>query len=240
MKNNNNFHSIILMVFLFFISNSSYSQSSKDQEGWGSVGVGFKISDRWSFSVSEHIRYRNRISSLSNYFTQVKADYELFKDFNLGGGIRFIRDNDDVGNIQGLESHFRYQFNVGYKHDLSLFSIYYRLRYQHKKELGLSEEESKMPNEYIRFRLGVGYKLKALDIAIRFKSEFFNQIQKENPENGFNRYRFTFQTNKKFKKIGKFTMFYSFQKNFNRIALNPKGILGLKYEYNINFIKSKK
>jgi hypothetical protein len=121
----------------------------------------------------------------------LKPSYELFKDFNLGGGVRFIRENDDVGNIQGLETHFRYQFEMNYKHDLKMLTLFYRLRYQHKNELGLPEEEVNIPNEYIRFRMGLGYKLNDPGVGLRLKGELFNQIQKENLENGFNRYRLT-------------------------------------------------
>ena len=41
--------------------------------------------------------------------------YEVLKNFELGGGIRYITRNDDVGNKQGLESFFRYQFDASYK-----------------------------------------------------------------------------------------------------------------------------
>jgi hypothetical protein len=236
---NNIFYRSILIVFLVSFIQTSIAQNSSDTEGWSSIEVGFNISDKLSFSASEHLRYRNKISSLSTYFTQLETSYELFKDFNLGGGVRFIRENDDVGNIQGLETHFRYQFNVSYKHDIKMLTLFYRLRYQHKNELGIAEDDGNIPNEYIRFRLGLGYKFINPNLGIRLKGELFNQIQKENLENGFNRYRLSFETYKKFKNIGKFTLFYGFQKNFNRIELKPKAILGLKYKYSFDFTKSK-
>lgn len=226
---------LVLMVLLFSVVQKSFSQNNSDTEGWSSIEVGFNISDKLSFSVSEHLRYRNNISTMSTYFTQLETSYEVFKDFNLGGGVRFIRENDDVGNIQGLETHFRYQFNINYKHDVKILTLFYRLRYQHKNELGLPEEEDDIPNEYIRFRMGIGYKLIDPSLGLRLKGELFNQIQKENLENGFNRYRLSFETYKKFKNFGKITIFYGFQKNFNRLELKPKSIFGLKYKYSFDF-----
>ena len=222
------------LVLLFFIVQNSYAQNLSDTEGWSSIEVGLNISNKLSFSVSEHLRYRNNISTMSSYFTQLETSYEIFKDFNLGGGVRFIRKNDDVGNIQGLETHFRYQFEINYKHDLKMLTLFYRLRYQHKNELGLPKEEVNIPNEYIRFRMGLGYKLNDLGIGLRLKGELFNQIQKENLENGFNRYRLTLDTYKKFKNFGKVTLFYGFQKNFNRIELKQKSIIGIKYKYSFD------
>lgn len=224
----------LFLVLLFSTVQNSFAQNLSDTEGWSSIEVGLNISKKLSFSVSEHLRYRNKISTMSNYFTQLETSYQLFKDFNLGGGVRFIRENDDVGNIQGLETHFRYQFEINYKHDLKMLTLFYRLRYQHKNELGLPKEEVNIPNEYIRFRMGLGYKLNDLGIGLRLKGELFNQIQKENLENGFNRYRLTFDTYKKFKNFGKVTLFYGFQKNFNRIELKQKSIIGIKYKYSFD------
>ena len=215
----------LFLVLLFSTVQNSFAQNLSDTEGWSSIEVGLNISKKLSFSVSEHLRYRNKISTMSNYFTQLETSYQLFKDFNLGGGVRFIRENDDVGNIQGLETHFRYQFEINYKHDLKMLTLFYRLRYQHKNELGLPKEEVNIPNEYIRFRMGLGYKLNDLGIGLRLKGELFNQIQKENLENGFNRYRLSFETYKKFKNFGKITIFYGFQKNFNRLELKPNQFL---------------
>jgi hypothetical protein len=224
----------LFLVLLFSTVQNSFAQNLSDTEGWSSIEVGLNISKKLSFSVSEHLRYRNKISTMSNYFTQLETSYQLFKDFNLGGGVRFIRENDDVGNIQGLETHFRYQFEINYKHDLKMLTLFYRLRYQHKNELGLPKEEVNIPNEYIRFRMGLGYKLNDLGIGLRLKGELFNQIQKENLENGFNRYRLTLDTYKKFKNFGKVTLFYGFQKNFNRIELKQKSIIGIKYKYSFD------
>ena len=195
----NVFSCFVLIVLLFYVTQKSFAQNNSDTEGWSSVELGFNISNKLSFSVSEHLRYRNKISTLSTYFTQLETSYEVFKDFNLGGGVRFIRENDDVGNIQGLETHFRYQFNINYKHDVKMLTLFYRLRYQHKNELGLPEEDDDIPNEYLRFRIGVGYKLIDPSLGLKIKSELFNQIQNENSENGFNRYRLSFETYKKFK-----------------------------------------
>jgi len=83
--------------------------------------------------------------------------------------------------------------------------------------------------------MGLGYKLNDLGIGLRLKGELFNQIQKENLENGFNRYRLSFETYKKFKNFGKITIFYGFQKNFNRLELKTKSIFGLKYKYSFDF-----
>ena len=89
------------VICITFSSSLIYGQNNSDLEGWSAVELDLKASKKLSFSISEHLRYRNDISSMKNYFTQVKVNYSLFKKFSLGGGVRYITKNDDVGNIQG-------------------------------------------------------------------------------------------------------------------------------------------
>ncbi|MDA7849538.1 DUF2490 domain-containing protein [Flavobacteriaceae bacterium] len=124
-----------LLVFLLIFSNQIVAQNSDDLEGWSAVQLDVRASEKVSFSISEHLRYRNDITTVSTYFTQLEANYEVAKDFELGGGVRFIKKNDDVGKKQGIESHFRYQFDASFKHDINRMGLSYRLRYQNKNEL---------------------------------------------------------------------------------------------------------
>ena len=140
-----------LIVLILFITMPSYAQDTEDLEGWSAVELNLKATDKLFFSVSEHLRYRNDISSLKNYFTQIKVNYELFKNFELGGGVRYITNNDDVGNKQGHEYLFRYQFDAVFKQKIDRVMVSFRLRYQNKNQLGLSESEGDTPTEYTRY-----------------------------------------------------------------------------------------
>ena len=51
--------------------------------------------------------------------------YEIAKNFEIGGGVRFIKKNDDVGKKQGVESHFRYQLDASFKHDIREIGVSY-------------------------------------------------------------------------------------------------------------------
>jgi outer membrane receptor for monomeric catechols len=104
---------ILITLCLLSVSNTT-GQENQDQEGWSSVELNIKATKKISFSVSEHLRYRNDITTLKNHFTQFKVNYKIFKNFELGGGVRYITKNDDVGNIQGNKSLFRYQFDAGF------------------------------------------------------------------------------------------------------------------------------
>ena len=220
------------------------AQESNDLEGWSSVQLDIKATERLSFSAAEHLRYKNDISTLNTYFTQLETNYEIFKGFQLGAGVRFIKKNDDIGNKQGIESHFRYQIDARYKHKVNQLNLSYRFRYQNKNELGFSEEEGDIAKEQLRFMMDIGYKLKPIGIVFKLKGELFDNISKGSGSKVINRNRFTLMASKRFNKVGKFSIFYRIQETIKPqenlflpdFTTVSKRIIGLKYSYLLDFI----
>lgn len=231
------YFSFALIVFSTLSVQMTIAQNNSDLEGWSSVGLNLKATKKLSFSVSEHLRSRNDISTVKNYFTQIKANYEVLKNFELGGGIRYITRNDDVGNKQGLESFFRYQFDASYTQKINQIGVLLRLRYQNKNQLGMSEEEGDIAQEFIRTRIGLRYKIKAVKLNVRLFAEHFNQPNNSKLEHTETRTRYTLKLSRKFKKIGAFTVFYGIQENNLNQEKTNKSFLGLKYAYTIDFTK---
>lgn len=219
------------------------AQESNDLEGWSSVQLDVKATERLSFSAAEHLRYKNDISTLNTYFTQLETNYEIFKGFQLGAGVRFIKKNDDIGNKQGIESHFRYQIDARYKHKVNKLNLSYRFRYQNKNELGLSEEEGDIAKEQLRFMMDIGYKLKPIGIVFKLKGELFDNISKGSGSKVINRNRFTLMASKRFNKVGKFSIFYRIQETIKPqenlflpdFTTVSKQIIGLRYSYLLDF-----
>ena len=234
-----------LLVILLITSNMIVAQNSNDLEGWGAVQLDMRASKKMSFSISEHLRYRNDITTVSTYFTQLEASYEILKDFELGGGVRFIKKNDDVGKKQGIESHFRYQFEANFKHDINRIGLSYRLRYQNKNELGFSEDEGDIAKEQLRLLFGVDYKLLPVNIVFKLKAEFFNTFVNKTVGNKINRQRFTLSASRKFSGFGKIALFYRIQDDLHvevkktEVTVS-KAILGFKYSYLLDFRKTDK
>ena len=226
------------LICIAISSSSIYAQNNSDLEGWSAIELDLKASKKLSFSISEHLRYRNDISSMKNYFTQVKINYSLFKKLSLSGGLRYITKNDDVGNIQGNKYYFRYQFDASFNQKMvKNLVLSLRIRYQNKNQLGLSEDEGDNPIEYTRFRAGLESRLKPLKLNIKLFAELFNEHQGVDENNGFNRQRFTLKLNRKFKDIGTFGVFYALQDDTSRLVKNSKSIVGFKYTYRLNLTK---
>lgn len=231
------------LAFLLASSNLIMAQNSNDLEGWSTVQIDIEATKKMSFSISEHLRYRNDITTVSTYFTQIETGYEIAKDFEIGGGVRFIKKNDDVGKKQGIESHFRFQFDASFKHDINRMGLSYRLRYQNKNELGFSEDEGDIAKEQLRLMFGVDYKLLPVNIVFKLKTEFFNTFVNKTVGNKINRQRFTFSASRKFNKFGKISLFYRIQDDLHvkvkktEVTVS-KSILGFKYTYSLDFRKT--
>lgn len=226
-----------LILMLLLVVNSVDAQNDNDLEGWSAVELNLKATKKLSFSVAEHLRFRNEISTVKNYFTQIKVNYEILKNFELGAGVRFITKNDDVGGQQGYDPFFRYQFDAAYRHKIEKLGLFFRLRYQNKNQLGRSESEGDVAKEFIRTRFGVGYKIKPLKLTLRVFAEHFNQPTNSKIEQNETRMRYTLKLNRRFKKIGAFTVFYGIQNNSVGDVKTKKSFLGLKYAYKIDFTK---
>lgn len=223
---------ILVNIVIFTNLSNAQSQSETDWASWNTIGVEYKLNKKWSFGLEEQFRLKENFSETDEFFTQLSADYELFNNFKLGAGFRYIRQNDNTGKIQGYEDHFRFQFDATYKHKINRFNIGYRIRYQNKNELGVSSDEGDYANQNIRFKTSVEYNFKKWSFDPKFSAEIFNRFQ-EGQDNGFNKYRLTLDTDYEIKNIGKVGVYYRFEKELNVDVPDTANILGLSFIYSI-------
>jgi hypothetical protein len=228
----------ILFCFLL-ISSALFSQEEPSNFAmWNSIGVKYSPVKKLKIGIEQHLRLKENASVNDEYFTELNLAYELLKDLEIGGGARFIRENDNVGKKQGYEKHFRYNFDLSYKHDIKQFSISYRFRYQNKKEsdLPVADAEENLSKENIRLKTGIEYKIKnwPLDPEVSIET-WSNIVDVQQVRNlGLNKYRVTFGSDYDLGKFGKFGIYYRLQENINSNFTNEKTkILGLKYSYSI-------
>lgn len=222
---------IVVMLGVMFFTNMSYAQEdTSDWASWNTIGLKYKLNKKWSFGLEEQLRLKEDISVIDEFFTQMTASYKILKNFKLGAGVRYIRENDNQGNIQGYENHFRFNLDAIYKHKLDRFSLGYRLRYQNKNELGVSSDEGDYANQNIRLKTSIKYNVKNWSLDPKFSAEIFNRFQ-EGKDNGFNKYRVTLGTDYEIKNFGEIGLFYRFEKELNVDVPEKTNIIGLKYTY---------
>lgn len=228
---------LVLIVFFGFGKLNAQSNTSSDMLLWSSVGFDYKINKKIKLNLEQNLRLKNNITTRDEYFTEFAVDYELFKDFEVTAGFRYITENDDQGNIQGDEHHFRYQVDISYKYDYKRFTFSHRLRYQNKNELGISEAEGDIPSETLRFKTGIDYNIRKWKLDPKFDAEIFSRKQDNQlllSDMKATKYRFTLGTSYKIKKFGEFDFYYRIENDVNAHFDNRVEIIGVGYTYSLN------
>jgi len=219
-------------VFLLFIFlSSSFSQTYeyievRDLETWSSIGFEYKPGKKWNIELDEQLRLKNNSTEIDKYLTHGQVGYKFYKKVVVAGGVRYIRKNDNKGEVQGYNDQLRYNFDLSNKHKMSSFSLQYRFRYQYRFEVG----EYSVSKENLRLKTSVGYNIKNWKLDPRVSAEIFNNMENELLKS-FDTYRLTIGTSYKIKKIGKIGIFYRLERELNETYPKTTNILGLKLKY---------
>lgn len=224
-----------IYFFILLISSSLNAQiDGNDFSSWNSIGVDYTFKKKLKLGLEYHMRFKENASVMDANFTEIFLDYKLFKRFHVGGAVRFIDENDNKGKKQGIRDHFRFQLDVAYKYKFKRFSFGHRLRYQNKNEFGAMADENEIPSEILRFKSSIDYNIKKWPLDPVFAAEIFNR-GKGDESRQFSKYRLTFGTKYKWKKIGDFGINYRYEKSLidGNLPMNLN-IIELKYRYSIN------
>ena len=228
---------IAVLAILIFSFSGVYSQSGewvevRDFESWTKLGVNLKLNKNWEFGLEEQLRLKNNSSEVDAYFTEINAKYKLKSGLFLGGGFRYIKENDNEGKIQGYETHMRYNFDLGYKHSVDRLKLGYRLRFQSKNETGDNAPVNGSPINVLRFKVGGGYNIKGWKFDPKLSVEIFNRLGEV--KGGLSKFRTTLGTTYDLKEWGKLSAFYRIEQELNPIFVDyPKTthIAGISYVY---------
>lgn len=209
--------------------NGTY-ETIRDLESWTSAKLKYRHSNKLDFSLEQQLRLKDDASTVDQYFTEFTVGYDILKPLNLAVGARYVKENDNVGKIQGYETHFRWNTDLTYKHSIERFDLKYRLRYQNKDELNVTELEGDTATQTARLKVGMDYNIRNWKFDPNLSAEIFNRLSNNE---GFNRIRLTLGTSYAFKKAGELGAFYRYEKQL--MAENPKttNIIGIKYQYTL-------
>ncbi|MGK0413007.1 MAG: hypothetical protein ACJA1B_001209 [Polaribacter sp.] len=227
-------------LFCFFlVSNSVLCQVDTSDFGiWNSVGIDYSPIKSLKIGIEQNFRLKEDATVTDEYFTEISLQYKILKNFEIGGGVRFIKENDNVGKKQGFESHFRFNFDASFKYDIERFTLSHRLRYQNKKELNLLDTQQNSLKETMRFKTDLEYNIRNWPLDPGFSLELFSGTEEgiqQFKDFSLDKFRITFGTDYKLKKFGKFGIYYRYEESILKYFKNETlHILGLNYTYSIN------
>lgn len=222
----------VLLALLCF--GCLFSQKDNDFATWTSIEVEYEPDKKWELGLETQLRLDENSSAIDEYFSQLKVSREIGKDFEVGIGLRYIRENDNRGQIQGYENHFRFQIDTKYEHEIGGFDMEYRLRYTNKNEFGLAEEaDEDFARQRLRFKAETEYKIKDWKLDPKFSAELFSRFGRDT-ETEIDQYRLTLGTEYNLKKFGEIRIFYRFENDIENVGTEAFHILGLGYKYTID------
>ncbi len=220
-------------IFIFFVFTTSiFSQNynypkNQDFESWSVLKLRIKLNKRWNFDIENQLRYKTNSTEFDRYFTQVITQYN-YKVFEFGLGLRYLMLNDNIGNKQGQENHLRGNLDASYK--FRIFNLYckFRVRFQHRNEMGFTKLEGDYPSNDLRFKFYMKYNFKKWKLDPHVSLEIFRHYQ-TGELNGFNRYRLAIGSNYKINKKNKIALRYIREKQW--VYWNPKTTRAVMLSY---------
>lgn len=216
----------IIVFMLLSTCLLAQQERETDFELWLKAGGDVKLSDRFELAFEEQLRFDEDVTEVKNYHTELELKYNVTETFDLRLVSRYVQRN----NGNGFDDFFRYQIGAGYKHKWNRLNIKYRVLFQNRNELGVSEAEGDIARHFLRTRTSVEYKIRDWKYDPIFKAEYFFALNsaKAGTHDGV---RFNIGTERKYDKLGEFGIFYAIDLSVNAFQPETAYILSLKYTY---------
>jgi hypothetical protein len=219
-----------LLLALLFCTSAlpAIAQGSETAFGsWTGIELRYSISD-FTFSLEEELRLKDDLKALDELFTEISAEYEPGKNLEFGTGIRFIRNNDNTGGIQGNENLYRYHIDAVYKASLKKLRLRQRVRYQNKNEIGSNNRYITSVNQHLRYKSAATYKIRNWKADPQFAVELFYQLGKRRP-NEFDKIRWTLGTDLSLGNRSELKIDYRYEHELNSSKPTHYHILSVAY-----------
>ena len=221
-----------LIAFLILCAFRSSAQGTlltvRDFETWSSFALKYKHTKKLTFGLEQQLRLNNNSSLWRDNFTELTMQIKANKNLRFGIEYRYLRRNDTEGKIQGTKTYNRFALNSVYKKKINRFNLSGRVQYQFRNQFGENMSINTDPDQKIRFKVGTGYNIKKWKLDPEASLEFFKPLFTDSP---FEKWRLTIGTEREFKKIGTFNIFYRVEKELNVTYPFTTHIAGINYTY---------
>ncbi len=218
----------IIALMCLLLGSLAFSQVRRDLASWSSIELGYKINNDWKLGLEGQYRLKGNLKVEDQYFAELSLKRKLTRNFDVVGGLRYARFNDDQGNIQGYQSRLRWQTDVLYGTRVGDLKIGLRLRYQNRGELGRIDND---PNvQRLRLKTALEYKIEGWPLDPEVSGELFSRFEKGEATK-VDRYRVTLGTQYDVKKAGSFGAFWRIESSIGETIKDNIYILGLSYSY---------
>lgn len=206
------------------------SEDRSDLESWTSAELKYRAGRHWTLAGEGQLRLKNDMREVDQYFGQFAVKFRAMSTVALDGGLRFIRQNDTEGKIQGYESERRHHLSASYLPRVGRFSLGFRVRFQTKGDVTDAGYEE--TDRYLRFRTRIRYNIRNWKFDPDFAAELYRPVDRDGVS-GYDKMRLTLGTSWGAWDDGDIGMFYRYEKELN--VDNPRTfhIIGLKLTHTL-------
>jgi hypothetical protein len=214
----------LILTLLANLFLSAYSQVN-DAGMWLSFNIDKKINKKFSFSLSQELRFNENVTELGTFFTEAGVNYRINKLIRISGNYRFANKRL-IDNTYSQRHRFFADINL--RKRFNDFQFSYRARFQNQFKDFYSRSNEEMFEYYLRNKISLSYRLNRV---------FSTYLSFENytPLNGENYFtdniRYTLGTEYVFNKSNSIELFYIIQKEYNVNNPYTDFIIGLAYNY---------
>lgn len=226
---------LLLLVAFFLSVTVSYGQNitrNPDLETWSCFNAQTKLGEKWVIGLEEQFRLKSISTQFDRLVTQFELQRRLSESWRFTLGLRHLGINDNTGNVQGFEHHFRYHFDFTHQVKSSRIEFKNRLRFQRRNQLGFGLLEGDYPSNYFRLKTSLEFNFKKWKWDPIITNEYF--YRREIGElNGFSKCRTGVETKNKLSDNTRLKLAYYFERELK--IWNPRitHILTLKYRLSI-------
>lgn len=150
-------HKQNILFFVFLVMTISASAQLYDIGAWTSWGIKKKINKKWTFNITEQIRFYQDMHRLSYLNTEVGMDYKLNEYITVSPNYRFINRHMPNGSFSQRHRLF---FDLSFNHKVKKkWGFTLRTRFQTQYSDVYSSEWGFNPQNYWRNMLTIRYRL---------------------------------------------------------------------------------
>jgi hypothetical protein len=220
----------LLLFFICIFTATVFAQDDRPQDAglWSTISIDKELSRRWSVGLDEELRMFDNMSRIDQFFTNAGVSYKPNKFLKFSVVYRFISKSRDD---KPYSNRHRLYFDAAVKKKFYDFSFNYRARVQGQlRDIYSSDEGGKVPETFMRHKIGVDYQYKKFTPNIA--AEFFFQFNDPGfhyGDNLWDRTRLSIGCDYEINKRYSAGLFYLFQHDFNVNAAEDNFILGVQF-----------
>jgi hypothetical protein len=225
-RTDSRFRHYLLFFLLFFLSINSSAQY-QDFRSWWSIDLSKDLSKDLKAGLEIGQRFKENSLAYDRSLATFELAYEVFKDFSLEGGYRFIATKDKYLNL-GSKYRIHGSASYDYKFDRLTLKLREQLQYGYDDFTTLNELYSN--NLTNRNKFSVDYNFFASPFSVKSSYELFIKLSDATGVN-ISDHRFQLGLNMVLNSKADIEVAYMFNKEVNKINPLSSNVLVLGFNY---------